>query len=168
MNGFSEALRVELEHAGLPIRVAVIKPASIDTPFFHHARSKTGAAPQPFPPVYDPDLVAEAILYAATHPVRELPVGGASAALSTMEKVAPRLLDWQLKLTGYPLQQEDAPKTGPDNLFAGSPGPGSIRGGYDGRRLSFYTLFRLRPIVRQAVFAAAALAGLATARTRRR
>ena len=88
INGFSEALRVELEHAKLPVRVAVIKPASIDTPFFEHARSKMGVAPKPVPPVYDPDLVAAAILHAATHPVRELAVGGASAGLSTLEKLS--------------------------------------------------------------------------------
>ncbi len=81
VNGLSEAVRTELEHDGLPIRVSVIKPASIDTPFFHHAKSRMDAAPKPMPPVYDPSLVAAAILYAAIHPVRELPVGGASAGL---------------------------------------------------------------------------------------
>ncbi len=169
VNGFSEALRVELEHAGVPVGVTVIKPASIDTPFFHHARTKMGVAPKPVPPVYDPTLVAEAILHAATHPVRGLPVGGASASMSLMEKLSPRLLDWQLRFAGYPTQQEDRPKTAaaPDNLFVGSTGPGSVRGGYDGRRVSLYTWLRLRPLMRQAALAAVAVAGIVTARTRR-
>jgi NAD(P)-dependent dehydrogenase (short-subunit alcohol dehydrogenase family) len=169
VNGFSEALRVELEHDKVPVRVAVIKPGSIDTPFFAHARSKTGAAPSPVPPVYDPDLVAEAILHAAVHPVRELPVGGASAALSTMEKISPRLLDWQLKLVGYRTQQQDRPKlpTEPDNLFAGSPGPGSVRGGHNGRRVSLYTWLKLRPAAGQAALAGVAVAGIVAARAKR-
>ena len=169
LNGFSEALRVELEHGRVPVRVAVIKPASIDTPFFQHARTKMGVAPKPMPPVYDPDLVAEAILHAATHAVRELPVGGASAGLSTLEKIAPRLIDRQLTLAGYRVQQADEPKpaTAPDNLFAGSTGPGAIRGGYDGRRFSLYTWLKLHPFVRPVVLGAAALAGVAVARGRR-
>ena len=169
INGFSEALRVELEHAGIPVRVSVIKPASIDTPFFQHARSKMGAAPKPVPPVYDPDLVAEAILYAATHPVRDLPVGGASAGLSALEKIAPRLMDWQLKLVGYPTQQADEPRlpTQPDNLFAGSSGPGSIRGGHGGRRVSLYTWLKLHPTIRQVVLAGVAIGGIIATRSRK-
>lgn len=169
VNGFGEALRVELNHAGSPIRVATIKPASIDTPFFRHARSKMGAAPAPMPPVYDPDLVAAAILHAATHPVRELSVGGASAVLSALENVAPALMDLGLRLTGYRTQQENGPKppTEPDNLFVGSPGPGSIRGDHGGRRFSLYTALAMRPPLKQVACAAAALAGIALARSRR-
>ena len=169
VNGFGESLRVELAHAGSPVRVSTIKPASIDTPFFRHARSKMDAAPAPVPPVYDPDLVAEAILHAATHPVRELSVGGASAALSTLEKIAPAVLDVSLKLVGYRTQQADRPAsaTGPDNLFAGSVGPGSVRGAIGGRRFSLYTALATRPPAKPLAWAALALAGIATARFRR-
>jgi len=166
VNGLSESVRTELEHDGAPIRVAVIKPASIDTPFFRHARSRMDAAPKPIPPVYDPALVAEAILYAATHPVRELPVGGASAALSALEKVSPRLLDFQLKLVGYPMQKDDTidPAATPDNLWAGSVGSGSVEGGYNGRSFSLYQWLRLTPAGRGTAFAGAALAGWALSR----
>jgi NAD(P)-dependent dehydrogenase (short-subunit alcohol dehydrogenase family) len=166
VNGLSEAVRTELEHDGLPIRVSVIKPASIDTPFFRHAKSRMDAAPKPLPPVYDPSLVAEAILYAAVHPVRELPVGGASAALSALEKISPRLLDLQLRLVGYPGQRDDTidPDATPDNLWAGSTGPGSVEGGYGGRRVSLYSWLRLTPVGRGAVVAGAALTGLALSR----
>lgn len=168
VRGFSEALRVELEHAGIPVRVAVIKPASIDTPFFAHARSKMGVEPRPVPPVYDPSLVAGAILHAATHDVRELSVGGASAAMSTLEKISPRLLDLQLKVVGYPAQQTDQPAhNGDDNLDRGSPGPGAIRGGWNGRRLSAYTWYKLHPRARPALLGGAAVAGLLTVRARR-
>ncbi len=167
VEGFSEALRVELEHAGSPVRVSVIKPASIDTPFFQHERTKTGVQPRPVPPVYDPRLVAEAVLHAAVRPTRELTVGGFGAVLGTSEKLSPRLVDLQLRLAGYPAQQTEEPKAeaAPDNLFAASPGPGAIRGGWDGRRASLYTTLQLRPGLRRAALGGAALAGLALARS---
>lgn len=166
VNGLSEALRMELEHAGLPIRVTVVKPASIDTPFFSHARTHTGAEPAPVPPVYDPSLAAEAILYAAENPVRDLPIGGASAVLGILEGVAPRVLDRQLRVAEYPLQKGDTidGKARPDNLWMGSPGPGSVRGGHPGRRFSLYTALRINPTARRATIAAAVLAGFAAAR----
>ncbi len=166
VNGLSAALRMELEHAGLPIRLTVVKPASIDTPFFGHARSHMGAEPAPFPPVYDPSLAARAILYAAENPVRDLPVGGASAVLGILEGIAPRMLDHQLRVVGYPLQKGDTidGKARPDNLWAASPGPGSVRGGHHGRRFSLYTALRINPAARRAVIAAVALAGFAAAR----
>lgn len=166
VNGLSEALRMELEHDNMPIRVTVVKPASIDTPFFSHARSHTGAEPEPVPPVYDPSLAAKAILYAAEHSVRDLPVGGASAALGILESVAPRMLDRQLRVAGYPLQKGDTidERIRPDNLWTGSPGPGSVRGGHSGRRFSLYTALRINPAARRAAFAGLALAGFAAAR----
>lgn len=169
LNGFGEALRMELEHAGIQVRVTTVKPASIDTPFFRHARSKMGTAPKPVPPVYAPELVAEAILFAAAHPVRDLPVRGASTGPSLLEKIAPRLLDRQLALVGYPLQQEDRAKDAsvPDNLFAASPGPTTTGGGYGGRRFSLDTWLRLHPPVRRIALAGAVVGGLVAARARR-
>ena len=166
VNGLSESVRTELEHGRLPIRVSVIKPASIDTPFFRHAKSRMAVAPKPFPPVYSPSLVADAILYAATHRVRELPVGGASAALTVLEKISPRLLDFQLGLIGYPAQQGDTidPDEMPDNLWTGSVGTGSIEGVYGGRKVSLYSWLRLTPVGRAGTIAGAALAGCAVSR----
>lgn len=166
VNGLSEALRMELEHAGLPIRLTVVKPASIDTPFFSHARSHTGAEPAPVPPVYDPSVAARAILYAAENPVRDLPIGGASAALGILEEMAPRMLDRQLRVVAYPLQKGDTIEGGArrDNLWTGSPGPGAVRGGHGGRRFSLYTALRTNPTARRAAIAGVALAGFAAAR----
>lgn len=83
--------------------------------------------------------------------------------------MSPRLLDLQFKLAGYWTQQADEPAStgGPDNLFTASPGPGSVRGGYEGRPWSLYTWLRLHPVVRPVALGGAALIGLATARTRR-
>ncbi|MDP9368744.1 MAG: SDR family oxidoreductase [Chloroflexota bacterium] len=169
VKGFTEGLRVELDHAGVPIQVVTIKPGSIDTPFFQHAETKMGVEPKPVPPVYAPELVAEAILHAATHPTRDLPVGGASAGLGIMQALAPRMMDLQLRFAGYWTQQTDRPKdpAAPSNLVAGSPGPGEIYGGWNGWRFSLYTWLRLHPLARRGAFAGGALAGFLVARGRR-
>ena len=164
--GFSESLRTELEHGSIPVQVAVIKPSSINTPFFRHARTKTGVKPAPIPPVYDPALVAGAILHAAANPVRDLQVGSAAFTMA-LQQATPQLFDWFLKRFGYPLQQTDEPKAvGQDNLFTGAPGPGAIRGEFGGTRFSPYTWLRLHPQVRNAALGGLALAGLAVARRR--
>jgi len=77
VKAFSDSLRMELEAQGVPIAVTVIKPASIDRPFFDKARTYLGVEP----PVYAPDVVARAILHAAEHPVRDVIVGGAGRML---------------------------------------------------------------------------------------
>ena len=169
VKGFGDALRVELDHAGVPIQVVTIKPASIDTPFFQHAESKMGVQPRPVPPVYAPELVAEAILHAATHPTRDLPVGGASAGLGFMQALAPRLMDLQLRFAGYRTQQTDRPKDpgAANNLVTGAPGPGEVYGGWGGRRFSLYTWLRLHPVARRSAFTGGAVAGFLLARGRR-
>jgi NAD(P)-dependent dehydrogenase (short-subunit alcohol dehydrogenase family) len=75
LKAFTDALRMELEEEGVPISVTLVKPASIDTPFFEKAKTYLGAEPQPVPPVYSPEVVSEVILEAARRPVRELIAG---------------------------------------------------------------------------------------------
>jgi short-subunit dehydrogenase len=70
LKAFTDALRMELEEAGAPISVSLVKPASIDTPFFEKARTYLGVEPQPVPPVYAPEVVADVILEAAQRPIR--------------------------------------------------------------------------------------------------
>jgi short-subunit dehydrogenase len=82
VKGFTDALRMELEMDEAPISVTLIKPGPIDTPFPEHARNKMDAPATVPPPVYDPKLVAEAILFAAEHPKRELTVGGGGALMA--------------------------------------------------------------------------------------
>ncbi|MDP9398429.1 MAG: SDR family oxidoreductase, partial [Actinomycetota bacterium] len=88
-----DSLRVELAQEGAPIAVTTILPASIDTPFFEHARSKLGAMPKPPPPVYAPEIVADAIVYAARHPRREIPVGGSALGFMLGQRFSPALTD---------------------------------------------------------------------------
>lgn len=81
IDGFLESLRVELEREGLPISVTNVMPATINTPFFDKARTKLGVRSVAPPPIYQPSIVAAAILYAAQHPARDLVVGGAAEAV---------------------------------------------------------------------------------------
>lgn len=92
--GMLDALRIELMNEGVPLNVANIMPTTVDTPFFSKARSKIGVKPAaPSTVVYGPDLVADAILYAAEHQVRDLVVGGAGIFYSTTHQLAPALCD---------------------------------------------------------------------------
>jgi short-subunit dehydrogenase len=130
IRGFTDALRVELERENSKVDVTLIQPASVNTPFFEHARSKVGAQPRPVPPVYQPSAVAETILHAAEHSVRNVHVGAAGMLLGLAEKISPRLLDRWMLLgdQGVKSQVTDKPDDRQDNLFSPMPGRGKTRG----------------------------------------
>lgn len=111
MIGMLDALRVELMQAGIPISVTTVRPASINTPFFSKARTRLGVQPAPYPPVYQPDLVADAILFAATHPVRDIFVGDAAKILTVSNHIAPGMVDGWLRVTGEKWQRTSTPKS---------------------------------------------------------
>lgn len=166
-----ESLRVELAQEGAPIAVTTILPASIDTPFFAHARSKLGAAPQPPPPVYAPELVAASLVYAARHPRREIPVGGSAIAFFLGQRLAPALTDAVMSIPrlGVDPQRADRPAGAADNLDAPVDGPGQVHGGYPGlvlRHSLFTRLLGRRP--RPGEIVTAALTRLHRPRTRQR
>jgi short-subunit dehydrogenase len=125
VKGFTDALRMELEAGGAPISVTLIKPASIDTAFQDHARIRmaTPGVRVP-PPVYDPNLVARAILYAAEHPRRDIYVGGGGAAISLFGTLFPRATDRVMEAIGRRAQvtQERGQREMRDNLHRGRPG----------------------------------------------
>jgi short-subunit dehydrogenase len=107
VKGFTDALRMEVEEAGLPVSVSLVKPASIATPFYDVARNYMDRRPRPVPPVYAPEVAARAILACATRPTRELYAGGAAKALAASEKVAPRLTDRVMERALFRLQRDD-------------------------------------------------------------
>src|SRR5262249_25656888 len=103
------------------VSVTQIMPSSIDTPIFQAARTRLGVEPRPVPPVYAPELVAEAIVYAAEHPVRDLVVGGAGMGVLLAKRLSPRLVDeLLLGVPGFEAQLGRKPKSAeaPSNLFA--------------------------------------------------
>jgi NAD(P)-dependent dehydrogenase (short-subunit alcohol dehydrogenase family) len=117
---FTDALRMELEEEGSPISVTLIKPAGIDTPYPEHARNKMGKPARLPQPIYDVELVAKAICFAAEHRRRQLIVGGGGLALTAFAPALPRLADKGMELLGDEVSQTTdvppAPGTN-DNLF---------------------------------------------------
>src|SRR3954454_17459604 len=93
VHGFTEALRMELEAEGAPVSVTLVHPGRIDTPYNEHAQAYTDRHPVHRVMVYEPETVAEAILYAAEHPARDLYIGTQAKALAILGRVAPRLTD---------------------------------------------------------------------------
>ncbi|MBR8836202.1 MAG: SDR family oxidoreductase [Stigonema ocellatum SAG 48.90 = DSM 106950] len=120
LEGFLEALRVELQHEGFPISVTSILPSVINTPFYNKVRTKLGVKPTGIPPYYQPNTVANAILYAAEHPTRDFIVGDVGKVLDVLQRISPELVDSILLLIGFAGQRTNEPKSeeGPDNLFA--------------------------------------------------
>src|SRR5688572_17270815 len=117
LKAFTDALRMELEEEGAPVSITLVKPASIDTPFFEKARTYFDVEPQPVPPVYAPEVVADVILHAAEHPLRELIAGGSGAKLSAA-RFLPRLADLYMERWTFDSQQTDIPANGrADNLY---------------------------------------------------
>lgn len=170
LKAFTDTLRMELEEEGLPIAVTLVKPASIDTPFFEKARTYLGVEPQPVPPVYAPEVVSDVILYAAQHALRELIAGGAGARLSAA-RFAPRLADLYMERWTFDSQQTDRPINGrPDNLYQPVAADGGERGrNWQGhtRASSVYTRAALRPRTTAAMIAGLALGVGATTVARR-
>ena len=130
IEGFVEAMRVELQHEKIPISVTSIKPAVIDTPFWDNVRTKLGVKPSGIPPYYSPSLVADAILYVAEHPTRDFFVGDAARALDFLQRLSPELVDSLLLLIGFPLQRSNVPKSedAPNNLYESVPEHDTIEG----------------------------------------
>ena len=147
MKGYTDTLRIELEEDGAPISVTLVKPAAIDTPFFEHAKNYMEAAPKPPAPVYDPNVVARAILECAERPVRDVFVGGAGRMIAGMGTLAPRLTDKYLERSMFDSQQYDHPGDGFDSLYEPAGPSGHERGKYDGRvkQSSAYTAAALHP-----------------------
>ncbi|MBD2015583.1 SDR family oxidoreductase [Microcoleus sp. FACHB-53] len=130
IEGFVEAMRLELQHEKIPISVTSIKPAVIDTPFWDNARTKLGVKPSGIPPYYSPSLVADAILYTAEHPTRDFFVGDAARLLDFLQRLSPELVDSLLLLVGFPLQHSNVPKSedAPNNLYEPVPEHHTIEG----------------------------------------
>ena len=118
--GFHESLRTELLHEGSRVRVTMVQMPAVNTPQFSWVLSRLPRQAQPVPPIYQPEVAARAVLYAADHPRRrEYWVGGTTAATLLANAVAPGLLDRYLARTGYDAQQTDQPKPAdqPANLW---------------------------------------------------
>jgi NAD(P)-dependent dehydrogenase (short-subunit alcohol dehydrogenase family) len=148
VKGFTDALRMELQEEGAPISVTLIKPSTIDTPYFQHAKNYMAVEPKPPAPVYAPEIVANAVLRAAEHPVRDITIGGGGRLISALGTALPRLTDFYMERSMFEAQRSDIPAgERPDNLYVHSPEEGRERGGYPGHVMqsSAYTRAALSP-----------------------
>jgi short-subunit dehydrogenase len=161
VKGFTDALRMELEAAGAPVSVTLIKPAAIDTPFTHHAMNYQDREPSLPPPVYDAQVVAEAILYCAENPVRDMFAGGGGKAMSASGHYAPRATDKLMEATMFDLQKsKEPPRPREENGLHRAGGGLSESGGYEGHvmRSSAYTKAAMHPLLSGAIMIGAGVA----------
>lgn len=158
VKAFTDALRMEVEHDGLPVAVTLIKPYSTDTPYIEHAKNYLANEPKHPPPVYAPEVVARTILYCAEHPVREVFAGGAGKMTSVLGRVAPRLTDKVME-SWFDIQQSDRPEQDRTNsLYSPTVGM-KERGGTRSfvSEGSAYTQASLHPVLTGAIMAVAGL-----------
>lgn len=170
IKGFTDALRLELEEQHAPVSVTLIKPTSIATPFAQHAKNYLDREPTLPPPLYKPDDVAQAILYAATHPVRDIYVGGAGKVMTTLNKNFPSVMDkvGSGMMTRMQMRDESAHPRADSLAHAGS--DGEVEGDYPDRhpRHSLYTPISRHPLMAGVVIAAAGAAAAAMLQGRHR
>ena len=120
VQGFHEALRCELLHKKSGVHTTMVQLPAVNTPQFSWLRSRLNRGAQPVPPIYQPEVAAGAIVYAADHPRRrEYWVGASTAGTLLANAVAPGILDRYLARTGFRSQQTDQPHdpTDPGNLW---------------------------------------------------
>jgi hypothetical protein len=135
IQGFPEALRCELLHDGSRIRLTMVQLPALNTPQFGWVKSRLSRKAQPVPPIYQPEVAAEAIVWAAHHDRRELNVGLSTSVVLMANKFVPGLADSYLARTGYEAQQTDAPENPrrPHNLWQPVPGNHGAHGDFGDR-----------------------------------
>ena len=149
LHGWTDALRTELEAEGAPVSVTLIHPGRIDTPYNEHARSYMPKQPAHRGMIYPPEAVAEAILYSAEHPKRDMFVGFQAKALAVLAGISPRLTDKLIELWAFPSQQSDRPSRDREDNALYQAGYGMHeRGTHQGwiRSGSFYVKAEKHPV----------------------
>jgi short-subunit dehydrogenase len=133
--GFTDSLRCELIHQRSKIQLTMVQMPALNTPQFGWVKSRLPRKAQPVPPIFEPEVAARAIYYAAHHHRRELYVGRSTVAAILGQKIAPGLLDIYLGKTGYEAQQFDGSEdpNRPNNLFEPVPGDYAAHGTFDSR-----------------------------------
>lgn len=135
IEGFTESLRCELAHDGSNVRVTTVQLPALNTPQFGWVKTDFPRHPQPVAPIFQPELAAEAIVWAADHPRREHWLSWSTARAILANRVVPGLLDRYLARTGYAAQQSEWPIESDrrDNLYEPVPGERGARGAFEDR-----------------------------------
>ncbi len=160
IQGFTESLRCELLYDKSNVKVTMLQMPGMNTPQFDWVKNRLPKKPQPVPPVYQPDVAAEAIYHAAHHYRREWYVGGSTATVVVGNKMAPALGDWYLGKTGIDSQQTDEPAdpNAPNNLYDPLPGDHGAHGRFD--RIAHDFSFQLWADQHRGLLAVGGLLGL--------
>lgn len=135
IQGFTESLRCELLHEGSAVRVAMVQLPALNTPQFDWVKTRLPRSPRPVPPIYQPEVGAAAVVWAAAHDRPELYAGASTVVAIVGNKIAPRLGDRYLARTGYASQQTDEPVDPGrrDNLWQPVEGDHGAHGRFDAR-----------------------------------
>jgi short-subunit dehydrogenase len=135
IRGFTESLRTELLHDGSCVRLPMVQLPALNTPQFSWVRTTRPNEPQPVPPIYQPEVAARAIVWAAEQKRREINVGAPTVMTKLANLIAPGLMDRYLARTGYKAQQTNEPidPKRQDNLFTPLPGDHGAHGAFDER-----------------------------------
>jgi NAD(P)-dependent dehydrogenase (short-subunit alcohol dehydrogenase family) len=152
IKGFFESVRTELLHDGSKVKLSMVELPALNTPQFDHCRTRMPKQPQPVPPIYQPEVAADAIAWAAESGEREVYVGAPTWKTIWGERLAPGLADRYLAKNGIKSQMADQPINGrPDNLFAPVEGDRGAHGQFEEgtrRRSPLLWLTKHRPRIK--------------------
>jgi NAD(P)-dependent dehydrogenase (short-subunit alcohol dehydrogenase family) len=135
VQGFHDSLRSELIHDKSNVRVTMVQLPAMNTPQFSWVKSRLPRKPQPVPPIYQPEIGADAVHFAAHNDRREMYVGYPTVEAIIGDKIAPGFADWYLARSGYDAQQTDEPVEPDrrDNLWEPVPGDHGAHGTFGDR-----------------------------------
>ncbi|HEV2704143.1 MAG TPA: short-chain dehydrogenase, partial [Steroidobacteraceae bacterium] len=135
IRGFTDSLRSEILHDRLKVHLCMVDLPAMNTPQFDWSLNKTGRRAQPVPPIFQPEVAARAIYFAATHKRRNVWVGFPTVKAILADRIAPGLLDRYLAKAGYTGQLTDEPLSpdAPSNLFHSVDGPYGAHGRFGGQ-----------------------------------
>jgi short-subunit dehydrogenase len=133
VRGFTDALRTELMHDGSHVHLTMVQLPAMNTPQFDWGLNKMDRRPRPVPPVFQPEVAAAAVLFAAEHHRREVWVGMPTVTAILANRLVPGLLDRLLAKTGYASQltEQARPANAQANLFHSVPGAFGAHGRFD-------------------------------------
>jgi short-subunit dehydrogenase len=134
IRGFTDSIRTELLHDKSNVQITMVQLPGVNTTQFNWCRSKLPDHPMPVPPIYQPEIPAEAVYWSAHHRRRELWVGYSAVQAILANKLAPSFADWYLAKTGFSGQQvKNMPVSAdrPENLFHPVPGEAATHGMFD-------------------------------------
>ena len=133
IRGFTDSLRSEIIHDGLKVRITMVDLPAVNTPQFDWARDKMGRKARPVAPIFQPEVPAQAILFAAKHDRRDIWVGFSTVKAILANRIAPGLIDRYLARAGYEGQLTDTTKSRnlPGNLFEPVKGDYGAHGRFD-------------------------------------